>query len=73
MSLKRSTFKVGEGKQRPSVSGSNPQDVNHENIVIEVKSEPSDRSEGQHPEYMVDVKKYRSSAGSGVSPAHASA
>lgn len=50
LSLKRSTFKVNEGL-RPSAGAPNQQEVNPDNIVIEVKSEQSDRSAGQHPEY----------------------
>ena len=48
-------------------------DVNPDNIVIQVKSEQSDRSAGQHPEYQVDMKRYQSGGGSqGISPAHGS-
>jgi hypothetical protein len=46
--------------------------VSHSNIVIEVKSDNSSRSAGQHPEYQVDVKNMQNgSFPGGVSPAHA--
>lgn len=59
MSLRRSTFKLNDGKFPPSRVPRDSQagHVNHDQIVIEVKSEKSDRSAGQHQEYQVDVKK----------------
>lgn len=75
MSLRRSTFKLNDGKF-PGPGGRRDSraqpPTNHEQIVIEVKSEKSDRSAGQHLEYQVEVKKQQGKS-PGISPAHGSA
>lgn len=64
-SLRRATFQLNR-KDSPAQS---EKPVDHGQVVVELKSEKSDRSESSHPERQVDVRKSQNKSSS-LSPTH---